>query len=71
MLSVIFITTVTNIFELNFRKHEEANKARKLTPEQRSLKKAKKLQEDVSKGVYVSVFRYSFLLKMKIIENFY
>ena len=33
------------------RAHEEANAARKLTPEQRSEKKTKKMAEDTSAGV--------------------
>ncbi|XP_064416711.1 U4/U6 small nuclear ribonucleoprotein Prp3 isoform X2 [Latimeria chalumnae] len=37
--------------------HEEANAARKLTAEQRKEKKAKKLKEDTSQGVYISVYR--------------
>uniref|UniRef100_A0A6I8PHK5 U4/U6 small nuclear ribonucleoprotein Prp3 n=1 Tax=Ornithorhynchus anatinus TaxID=9258 RepID=A0A6I8PHK5_ORNAN len=37
--------------------HEEANAARKLTAEQRKVKKIKKLKEDVSQGVHVSVYR--------------
>lgn len=39
------------------RKHEEANAARKLTPEQRKAKKLRKLKEDLSCGVHVTVFR--------------
>lgn len=39
------------------KKHEETNLARKLTPEQRSAKKVKKLQEDTSTGVHVVVYR--------------
>lgn len=37
--------------------HEEANAARKLTTEQRRSKKEKKLKEDTSLGVHVSVYR--------------
>uniref|UniRef100_A0A3B3SEN5 U4/U6 small nuclear ribonucleoprotein Prp3 n=1 Tax=Paramormyrops kingsleyae TaxID=1676925 RepID=A0A3B3SEN5_9TELE len=37
--------------------HEEANAARKLTSEQRKEKKAKKLKEDLSQGVYITVYR--------------
>ncbi|CAL8125507.1 unnamed protein product [Orchesella dallaii] len=37
--------------------HQEANASRKLTPEQRKEKKLKKLEEDVSLGVQVSVYR--------------
>uniref|UniRef100_A0A8C5MQ43 U4/U6 small nuclear ribonucleoprotein Prp3 n=1 Tax=Leptobrachium leishanense TaxID=445787 RepID=A0A8C5MQ43_9ANUR len=36
--------------------HEEANAARKLTAEQRKEKKVKKLKEDISLGVHVSVY---------------
>lgn len=39
------------------KQHEETNAARKLTTEQRKEKKAKKLKEDVSLGVHVSVYR--------------
>ena len=39
------------------RKHEEANAARKLTPEQRKAKKLRKLKEDLSCGVHVTVYR--------------
>ncbi|KAK3597920.1 hypothetical protein CHS0354_042261 [Potamilus streckersoni] len=37
--------------------HEEANAARKLTTEQRKEKKARKIKEDTSLGVHVSVYR--------------
>ncbi|XP_047455538.1 U4/U6 small nuclear ribonucleoprotein Prp3 [Mugil cephalus] len=37
--------------------HEEANAARKLTTEQRKEKKVKKLKEDLTDGVYISVYR--------------
>ncbi|KAK3102455.1 hypothetical protein FSP39_011493 [Pinctada imbricata] len=37
--------------------HEEANAARKLTKEQRSEKRAKKIKEDTSLGVHISVYR--------------
>ncbi|XP_068109333.1 U4/U6 small nuclear ribonucleoprotein Prp3 [Hyperolius riggenbachi] len=36
--------------------HEEANAARKLTAEQRKEKKVKKLKEDITQGVHVSVY---------------
>ncbi|XP_067941483.1 U4/U6 small nuclear ribonucleoprotein Prp3-like [Watersipora subatra] len=36
--------------------HEETNAARKLTPQQKKEKKAKKLQEDTSNGVQVAVY---------------
>lgn len=39
------------------KSHQDANANRKLTPEQRKEKKAKKLEEDVSLGVHVSVYR--------------
>uniref|UniRef100_A0A2K5NKU5 U4/U6 small nuclear ribonucleoprotein Prp3 n=1 Tax=Cercocebus atys TaxID=9531 RepID=A0A2K5NKU5_CERAT len=39
------------------RAHEEANAARKLTAEQRKVKKIKKLKEDISQGVHISVYR--------------
>jgi U4/U6 small nuclear ribonucleoprotein PRP3 len=39
------------------RLHLEANAARKLTKEQKREKKVKKLKEDVSTGVRVSVYR--------------
>lgn len=37
--------------------HEKANAERKLTPEQRKDKMIKKIKEDTSCGVHVSVFR--------------
>ncbi|CAN7988298.1 unnamed protein product [Ixodes hexagonus] len=37
--------------------HEEANALRKLTTEQRREKKVKKLKEDTTRGVHVSVYR--------------
>jgi len=37
--------------------HEDANNARKLTSEQKSEKKQRKLKEDTSCGVHVSVYR--------------
>lgn len=37
--------------------HEEANAARKLTAEQRKEKKVKKLKEDLTNGVHISVYR--------------
>lgn len=40
-----------------YRAHEEANAARKLTAEQRKEKKVKKLKEDLSDGVHISVYR--------------
>lgn len=36
--------------------HEEANAARKLTAEQRKEKKVKKLKEDITQGVHVTVY---------------
>uniref|UniRef100_A0A1A7Y0P9 U4/U6 small nuclear ribonucleoprotein Prp3 n=1 Tax=Iconisemion striatum TaxID=60296 RepID=A0A1A7Y0P9_9TELE len=41
--------------------HEEANAARKLTAEQRKEKKVKKLKEDLSDGVHISVYRIRYL----------
>ena len=43
---------------LSLRAHEESNAARKLTKEQRQEKKARKLKEDTSLGVHVSVYRW-------------
>ena len=37
--------------------HEDANAARKLTPQQRKEKKISKIKEDTSTGVHVSVYR--------------
>lgn len=37
--------------------HQDTNAARKLTPEQKKAKKIKKMQEDVTLGVSVSVYR--------------
>ncbi|XP_062394074.1 U4/U6 small nuclear ribonucleoprotein Prp3 isoform X1 [Sardina pilchardus] len=37
--------------------HEEANAARKLTAEQRKEKKVKKLKEDLTQGVHITVYR--------------
>jgi len=39
------------------KKHEAANEERKLSKEERTEKKIKKLKEDVSRGVHVSVYR--------------
>ncbi|XP_022644117.1 U4/U6 small nuclear ribonucleoprotein Prp3-like isoform X2 [Varroa jacobsoni] len=39
------------------REHEQANAARKLTDEQRREKKTRKIQEDTSLGVHVSLYR--------------
>ncbi|KRZ95414.1 U4/U6 small nuclear ribonucleoprotein Prp3 [Trichinella sp. T8] len=39
------------------KKHEEANLARKLTHEQRIMKRAKKISDDLSTGVHVAVYR--------------
>lgn len=53
--------------------HEEANAARKLTPEQRSEKKKRKIMEDTSTGVRVAVYRVNDLsdpsVKFKIEAN--
>lgn len=37
--------------------HEEANRARKLTVDQKRDKKMRKIREDTSMGIYVSVYR--------------
>ncbi|XP_034945371.1 uncharacterized protein Prp3 [Chelonus insularis] len=42
--------------------HEDANAARRLTADQRREKKARKLKEDTSLGVYVTVYRIRDLL---------
>jgi len=39
------------------KSHVDANASRKLTPEQRKEKKAQKMEEDVTLGVHVSVYR--------------
>ena len=39
------------------RNHEKANKARKLTPAQKKTKTLRKLREDLSCGVHVTVYR--------------
>ena len=56
-----------------FRKHEEANLARKLTPDQRRAKKLQKMKEDLSCGVHVAVYRVHDLsnpaLKFKVDMN--
>ena len=58
ILWYIYRTGQTSHFFIVFlRKHEEANAARKLTPEQRKAKKLKKLKEDLSCGVHVTVYR--------------
>lgn len=53
--------------------HEEANAARKLTVEERKEKKMRKLKEDTSLGVHVSVFRVNDLMnpakKFKVETN--
>ncbi len=45
------------VMSMYCRKHEEANAARKLTAVQRKAKKLKKVQEDLSCGVHVHVYR--------------
>lgn len=40
-----------------YRAHEEANAARQLTGEQKKQKKVRKIKEDTSLGVHVSVYR--------------
>lgn len=42
--------------------HEEANASRKLTAEQKREKNIRKIKEDTSLGVNVSVYRYKNLL---------
>ena len=39
------------------RKHEKANAERKLTPEEKKAKKLRKLKEDLSCGIHVTVYR--------------
>ena len=39
------------------RKHEKANTERKLTPEERKAKTLRKMKEDLSCGVHVTVYR--------------
>ena len=39
------------------RKHEAANEERKLTKEERAMKKIKKLKEDLSTGVHMSLYK--------------
>ena len=55
------------------RKHEKANTERKLNPEQRKAKKLRKLKEDLSCGVHVTVYRVRDLsnpaLKYKVDMN--
>jgi U4/U6 small nuclear ribonucleoprotein PRP3 len=55
------------------KKHEQANEERKLTPEQRAAKKEKKLMENTSLGVHVSVYRVKELndpsVKFKVEAN--
>lgn len=52
----IVLWLYTQLFPIT-RHHEEANAARKLTPEQRKAKKLRKLKEDLSCGVHVTVYR--------------
>lgn len=42
--------------------HQDANAARKLTPDQRREKKIRKLKEDTTTGVHVSVYKLVNLL---------
>lgn len=37
--------------------HQDANAARKLTPEQQREKKVRKIKEDTSTGVHVTVYK--------------
>ncbi|ERE89882.1 U4/U6 small nuclear ribonucleoprotein Prp3-like protein [Cricetulus griseus] len=48
--------------------HEEANAARKLTAEQRKVKKIKKLKEDISQGVHISVYRFLCIVLEIVLE---
>lgn len=49
-------TSSSNIFT-SHRAHEEANAARQLTGEQKKQKKIRKIKEDTSLGVHVTVYR--------------
>ena len=51
--------TCRNAIQLVFfpRNHEKANEARKLTPAQKKAKTLRKLKEDLSCGVHVTVYR--------------
>ena len=65
---------VTQPFLLSLpRKHEEANKQRKLTKQQKRAKTLRKLTEDTSTGVEVNVFRITDLsnqsIKFKVDTN--
>ena len=51
--------TCTCVHFLCSRKHEEANSSRKLTTEQKRAKKIKKLTENTSTGVHITVYRVS------------
>ncbi len=55
------------------RKHEKANAERKLTPEERKAKTLKKMKEDLSCGVHVTVYRVKDMsnpaLKFKVDMN--
>lgn len=53
------------------RKHEAANASRKLTKEQKSEKKIKKIKEDTSLVVHVAVYKYEFpkILKCPFFES--
>ena len=48
---------IANHVRCTHRKHEKANAERKLTPEERKAKKLKKLKEDLSCGIHVTVYR--------------
>ena len=41
----------------SYRKHQDANEARKLTKEQKRTKKLKKLKDDMATGIGVQVYR--------------
>lgn len=47
---------ILQMFDL-IRKHEKSNAQRKLTPEQRKTKNLRKMKEDLSCGVHVTVYR--------------
>ena len=52
-----FLLIINKTLFTFFRAHEEANAARKLTAEQRRDKKMRKIKEDTSLGVDISVYR--------------
>ena len=56
-LETVFEGIIYILLFNHHRKHEQANASRKLTAEQKRAKKIKKLQEDTSTGVHVTVYR--------------